>query len=182
MKLGYALGVLTLALSLAAPAAAQTEDSPIIESLHGQAIMFVLVYEYAFGGPSTSKEMTCTAVGPTDAIGNLAPEVLAEMNAAVPPEGEWQGFVPFGDCFTIENNKGKLDGVRVNFTRLIDTGPPSTDTGHPAVHMFDLKRFCGVGCGSHDWMTVYEEPEGYVLIWGYPRRNGDGDLYYEAEE
>ena len=31
-------------------------------------------------------------------------------------------------------------------------------------------------------MTVYVEPEGYVLIWGYPSKGSNGDIYYAAVE
>jgi len=119
---------------------------------------------------------------PTDALGNLKPEVLAELNALVPDEGaDWAGFVPFNTCAQIEADNGYLDGVRTGFTSMIDTGPPEIDTGHDdAVHLFYLKRYCGPYCGGHDWMTVYKVPDGYVLIWGIPRYDPDGDLYYEA--
>jgi len=29
-------------------------------------------------------------------------------------------------------------------------------------------------------LTVYKVRDGYVLIWGIPRYDGDSDLYYEA--
>lgn len=165
------------------PALAQTEGSPVILSEHSQADMFTLVYEYAFGSPHSSKERTCTAVGPTDAIGNLPADVLAEMNARIPADGaDWLGFVDFNPCFEIEQNKGILNGEKATFTRMIDTGPPDIDTGHDDVHMFKLRRYCGNGCGSYDWMTVYVEPEGYVLIWGYPRMGAGGELIYETVE
>jgi hypothetical protein len=162
---------------------AQTEDSPVILSEHSQADMFALVYEYAFGSPHSSKEMTCTAVGPTDAIGNLPADVVAELNARIPPDGaDWLGFVDFSPCFEIEKNNGVLNGEKRTFTRMIDTGPPDIDTGHSDVHMFNLRRYCGEGCGSFDWMTVYVEPEGYVLIWGYPRLGAGGEITYEAQD
>ena len=167
----------------ASPVLAQTEDSPVILSEHSQADMFTLVYEYAFGSPHSSKERTCTAVGPTDAIGNLPAHVIDEMNERIPPDGaDWLGFVDFNPCFEIEQNKGVLNGEKATFTRMIDTGPPDIDTGHHDVHMFNLRRYCGNGCGSFDWMTVYVEPEGYVLIWGYPRHGAGGELVYETVE
>ena len=183
-----ALKLLATALTLVcfvAPAASEegpTADSPVIDSGHSQAELFELVYIYAFGGPFSSRAMTCAAIGPTDAIGNLDAAVVDELNTMVPAEGaDWEGFVPFNRCAEIEANQGKIDGVRVGFTSMINTGAPEIDTGHDdLVHMFLLKRYCGPGCGGHDWMTVYKVRDGYVLISGTPRFDPSGDLYYEA--
>ncbi len=135
------------------------------------------------GSAHSSKKMTCTAVGPTDATGNLPADVIAEMNARIPPDGaDWLGFVDFSPCFEIEKYKGYIDGEKRTFTRLIDTGPPDIDIGHDNVHMFKLRRYCGGSCGSSDWMTVYAEPEGYVHIWGYPHLGAGGEITYEAQD
>ena len=68
------------------------------------------------------------------------------------------------------------------FTELVNTGTPAAFQGREGVYLFTMTRFCGIGCGSIDHMTVIEEADGYRPIWGIPRIDASGDIVFDNIE
>ncbi len=171
-----------LALLLLAPVVAQAaggmEDDDDDHQAFNDVELFSVVYDYAFGSPATSLGLTCAGTS-----GNADPldeTERARLNARYgAPTANWQGFVPLSVCQQLRHEATE-DGPA--YTELVNTGTPAAFAGHDNVHLFTMTRFCGIGCGSIDHMTVLEEAGRYRPIWGIPRIDASGIIVFDNIE
>ncbi len=140
--------------------------------------LFSVVYDYAFGSPATSLGLTCA--GSSGDADPLDEKERTELNARYGgPSANWQGFVPLSVCEQLRHEATE-DGPA--FTELVNTGTPAAFAGRDNVHLFTMTRFCGIGCGSIDHMTVLEEAGRYRPIWGVPRIDASGIIVFDNIE
>ena len=178
MRAAAALGLTLLVLLAPGAQAAGGMDDDEETPTFNDVLLFAEVYDYAFGGPSTSLGLTCAgATGTADPLDQTERSALNALYDA--PTPDWQGFVPLAACETLRAG-ANADGP--SFTELVNTGSPEAFAGRDGVHLFTMTRFCGLGCGSIDHMTVIEEPTSYRPIWGIPRIDASGGIVFDNIE
>ena len=170
-----------LALLVALPTvvhAAGGMDDDDEAATFNDVLLFAEVYDYAFGGPATSLGLTCAGtMGTADPLDGKERSALNALYGA--PTPDWQGFVPLSECTALRAGANP-DGP--GFTELVNTGTPEAFAGREGVYLFTMTRFCGIGCGSVDHMTVIEEADGYRPIWGIPRIDASGEIVFDNIE